>query len=259
MEKIKTFHDFIFEKKIKEGIRKNATGYEFDFSQDFKDDILPLKFRPYRGKSLSSGDTNYRYYYAYFMDKSDDSTDLLKAIKNIDSTIKPGDFQLLINKAIMGLDKEFNLSSFDTIISPKSSGKVLNRLVKFLEEKSGANLYTDSFVKSTSAEIKLDTEKVDKLPERTKKEIYRILKKTQNSQETFKISSIYAKYRRFFKDFLKFNQENDRKLFNSVEGKKIILVDDYRTSGTTTKEMLSQMIDLGAKEIIVFNLIKLGK
>jgi orotate phosphoribosyltransferase-like protein len=62
-----------------------------------------------------------------------------------------------------------------------------------------------------------------------------------------------------FKDFLIFNQENDRRLYNAVEGKKIILVDDYRTSGTSSKEMLRQLIDLGAKEILIFNLIKLGE
>jgi orotate phosphoribosyltransferase-like protein len=44
-----------------------------------------------------------------------------------------------------------------------------------------------------------------------------------------------------------------------VEGQKVVLIDDYKTSGTTIKEMLRQLADAGAAEVVVFVLIKLGE
>lgn len=128
-----------------------------------------------------------------------------------------------------------------------------------VRKKIGAELFSDAFVKAASTNIQLDIEKVEKLPERTQKEVMRSFIKAQNPDIHFKIKNVYSRYRKFFKNFIIFNQNNDEKLFNAVEGKKVILVDDYRTSGTTSKEMLRQLIDLGAKEVIVFNLIKLGE
>jgi len=256
---IKKFADWLNEAKIKEGIRKKLGGYEFDFSDDLPEDIMPLKFRPYRGKTMKDGETTYRYYFAYVLDKSVDSTDLMVAIKNMESSISNEDINLLIKNAVLSFDNQFKTNEYDTIVSPKSSGQILTKLTEFIHDKSGAELFSDAFVKAVSTDIQLNMDKVEKLPERTKKEVLRSFVKAQNPEIPFKIKNVYSRYRKFFKDFLVFNQSNDEKLFNAVEGKKVILVDDYRTSGTTTKEMLRQLIDLGAQEVAVFNLIKLGE
>jgi phosphoribosylpyrophosphate synthetase len=105
----------------------------------------------------------------------------------------------------------------------------------------------------------LDVEKVDKLPEKTKKEVMRAFKKATDPSKPFKIKEIYSAHRKFFKDFVIFNREEDRRLFNAVEGQRIILVDDYKTSGTTIKEMLRQLSDAGAAEVVVFVLLKIGE
>lgn len=256
---IKNFTQWVNESKIKEGVRKKISGYEFDFSNDSSDDIMPLKFKPYRGRLLNDGETIYRYYYGYFLEKSENSTDLMLAIKNFEATVTEEDINSLIKKAVLGFDKQFKTNTFDTIVSPKSSSQLLTKLTDFLHNKSGAELFSDAFVKAASTDIKLDVEKFNKLPERTQKEVMRVFTKAQNPDVEFKIKSVWARNRKFFKDFIVFNQENDRKLFNAIEGKKIILVDDYRTSGTTSKEMLTQLIDSGAKEVVIFNLIKLGE
>lgn len=53
---IKNFSEWLSEAKIKEGVRKKIGGYDFDFLNDLPDDIMPLKFRPYRGKLLKDGE-----------------------------------------------------------------------------------------------------------------------------------------------------------------------------------------------------------
>ena len=133
-------------------------------------------------------------------------------------------------------------------------------MVEQLKNKSGsASLFSDAFVKNTSTDIKLDAEKVDKLPEKTKKEVMRAFKKATDPNKPFKIKEIYSAHRKFSKDFVIFNREDDRRLFNAVEGQRIILVDDYKTSGTTIKEMLRQLADAGAAEVVVFVLLKIGE
>jgi len=257
MKYVKTYDSW-----VNEGIRKNGETYEFDWIADLSDDLMSLKFKKYRGRTqkVEGSDTTYTYYYGYQMDKSSGSTDLMKAIKSLESSISQKDLQMFVNKAVMGFDSTFGSSNFNAIVAPESSSLILKDLVEQLKNKSGtAILFSDAFVKNTSTNIKLNVEKVDKLPEKTKKEVMRAFKKATDPNKPFKIKEIFSAHRKFFKDFVVFNKEDDRQLFNAVEGQKIILVDDYKTSGTTIKEMLRQLSDAGAAEVVVFVLLKIGE
>lgn len=257
MKYIKTYEAW-----VGEGIRKIEDGYEFDWMTDLPDDLMSLKFKKYRGRTqkVKGTDTEYTYYYAYQLDKSDGSTNLMKAIKTMESKIPPQDLLAFVKKAVMGFDSTFGANNFNAIIAPQSSSFILKDLVEQLEKKSGvAELFSDAFVKSASTDIKLDKEKVDKLPERTKKEVMRAFKKATDPNKPFKIKEVYSAHRKFFRDFMVFNREDDRHLFNAVEGQRVILVDDYKTSGTTIKEMMRQLSDAGAAEVVVFILLKIGE
>jgi len=259
MRHFKNFQKFLNELNISEGISKDGEIYHFDYTKDLHDDIMNLKFHNVNNKKLYLDDMSYSYYYAYQINKSKESTNLLKSIKQLEN-IDSNDIDKLINKAVIGFDDKLKANSFDTIVYPESSSSILQKLVAKLNSKSGAaDMFSNAFVKAISTDIKLDNEKVDKLPERTKKEILRAFSKIQNPDKPFKIKEIYAPHRKFFKDFIIFNKSDDRKLYNAIEGKKIILVDDYKTSGTTIKEMLRKLSEAGAKEVIVFVLIKLGE
>ena len=71
------------------------------------------------------------------------------------------------------------------------------------------------------------------------------------------MKEIKPEYRKFFKKFLKFNNKNQREMFNAISGKRVIVIDDYETSGTTIKEMVRLLSEVGAIEVIVFVLIKI--
>jgi len=255
-------HVSLFEEFVEEGVRKSDSGYEFDWMTDLPDDIMSLRFTKYRGRTLKTpdGETTYTYYYAYNLEKSDGSTDLMKAIKTLESTIAPQDLRAFVNKAVMGFDSTFGSTNFSAIVAPESSSLVLKELVSQLEKKSGvAKLFSDSFVKAASTDIRLDVDKVEGMPEKTKKEVMRVYSRVTQPGKPFKIKEIFAKYRSLFRDFLLFNTKNDRELVNSVEGQRVILVDDFKTSGTTIREMIKQLSDAGAQHIAVFVLIKLGE
>jgi hypothetical protein len=250
-----------FESYVKEGVKKVGDTFEFDWLADMPDDVMPLRFKKYRGKTLKFGDseTTYTYYYAYEMVKSDFSTDFMKSLKTLDDNIKPRDVSQLVNKAVIGFDNVFGTNKFDTIVSPVSSSLILTEIVNQLQKKSGVtNLFSEAFVKNTSTDITLDMDKVNNLPEKTYKSVMKSFEKATAPGKPFKIKEIFSAYRKFFHDFIKFNKSEDKKLFNAVEGKRIILVDDYKTSGTTIKEMMKQLSDCGATEVVIFVLIKLG-
>lgn len=248
-----------FEKFINEGIQRTGDLFTFDWNTNKPEDVMSLRFKKYQGRTQKLGDTKYSYYYAYQLGKSEQSTPLLKSIKMMDDNISSRDIQQLISKAVLGFNKVFDASTFNAIIVPQSSSLILTELSTQLAKKSGVSiLFPESFVKVASTDIKLDKEKVDKLPEKTQKAIYSSFIKATNPDLPFKIKEIFSRYRKFFMDFIIFNSQNDRKLFNAVQGERVILIDDYKTSGTTIKEMIKQLADAGAAEVIVFVLIKLG-
>ena len=261
MKHLVSFEKFLAEALVDEGIRKKEGSYEFDWLTDLPDDLMSLRFKKYRGRTqkVDGTDTVYTYYYAYQLEKSDDSSGLMKTIKMMEKSIQSKDLRMFVNKAVMGFDSTFGANNFNAIIASQSSSLILKDLVEQLKSKSGtAELFSEAFVKNASTDIKLDTEKVDRLPEETKKEVMRAFKKATDPSKTFKIKEIFSAHRKFFKEFLLFNKDEDRRLFNAVEGQKIILVDDYKTSGATIKEMIRQLADAGAAEVVVFVLLKLG-
>lgn len=254
---IKKFKDF-----VSEGIRLINGKYEFDWIKDLPGDLMSLKFSKKKSRRLKFQDTQttYSYYYGYHLDKSTGSSDLVRAIKLLEDSIDPKDIRTFVNKAVMGFDFKYGIENYSAIVSPESSSLILTELVNQIRDKSGAtNLFSNAFVKAASTEIQLDFEKLETIRPDVKKEVLRIYRKVLKSGKTFKIKEVYVKLRYLFKDFILFNTEKDRRLYNAVEGKTVILVDDFRTSGTTTREMISQLSDVGVKHIIVFILIKVGE
>lgn len=247
------------ESEIKEGVRKIGDVFVFDYTKDLPEDIMNLKFHNMNNRKTLMYDTEYSYYYAYQLEKSKESTNLLKSIKQLEN-VDSRDIDLLINKAVIGFDDKLDASSYDTIVYPQSSSNILQKLVDKLNSKSGVtNMFSNALVKSASTDIKLDMDKVNKLPDKTKNEVLRAFTKVQTSDKPFKIKEIFPRHRKFFTDFIQFNKDDDRTLYNAVQGKKIILVDDYKTSGTTVKEMLKKLAESGAREITVFILVKVGE
>lgn len=237
-----------------EGVQKQGEVYKLDFSGDSEGDIMSLMFSNKKRKKMYSGATEYEYYYAFEFDGEDGQ--FLESLKSLDDKISQQEAKLLVNKAVMGFDHAMNASSYDTIIYPQSSSVILKKLATQLHNKAG-NTFTipDAFVKASRGEIKFDQEKIDKLPPRTKKEVERIISKIRSEEGTFKIHTVWSRYRKFIQEFLVFNKEQDRKVFNAITGKRVILVDDYRTSGTTLKDMIKSLIALRPEKIAVFILI----
>jgi len=243
-------------REINEGVSTDGTSYKLDFSGDKDGDIMSLNFSDKRNPHRKMEGVTYSYYFAYEFD-SDLDSDLLKSVKMLDDKIEPNDAEMLVKKAIIGLDHRVKLNTFDTIVYPKSSSIVLTELAKQANAKAGnAEMIEDIFVKSTRDEIQFDYDKINKLPASTKKQVLGMIDKIKSDDGVFKLKEIYARYRKFIKNFLKFNSEEDRHTYNAISGKKVLLIDDYRTTGTSLKEMMTQHVKHQPSEIVVLILIK---
>jgi len=242
--------------EINEGISTDGTSYKLDFSGDKEGDIMSLKFSDKINPHRKMDGVTYSYYFAYEFDSALDK-ELLKSIKMLDDKIDPKEAEMFVNKAIIGLDHREKLRTFDTIVYPKSSSIVLGEVAKQANAKSGnAEMIPDIFVKASRDDISFDYEKINKLPDGTKKQVLGVIDKIKTGEGVFKLKEIYSRYRKFISDFLKFNSEEDRHTYNAITGKKVLLIDDYRTTGTSLKEMMSQLVKLQPSEIVVLILIK---
>lgn len=253
----------LIKQTLQEGVTRISGDYHFDWEKDSSSDLMKLKFMPWHSSKINFNgtDTLYSYYYAYKINYEREifrGLNFLKDLKMMEGSFRSNDINILIKKAILGFTNKVNIKTYDTIISPMSSSKILYELIKGLESKIGVvNTFTDGFIKDTSNNIKLDKNKFNKIPIQIKNNIIKFFKNATIPGKPFKMKEIKPEYRKFFKKFLKFNNKNQREMFNAISGKRVIVIDDYETSGTTIKEMVRLLSEVGAIEVIVFVLIKI--
>jgi len=68
----------------------------------------------------------------------------------------------------------------------------------------------------------------------------------------FELKKIPMIMRNMFSNFLKFDTDRERELFNRLNDGKVLIIDDVYTRGTTINELAKMAFAKGAKEVIVF-------
>lgn len=243
---------------IIEGVRYNKGSDSFDFmwKEDAPGDLMNLKLQKHN-RMLSKKDGN-KVYYAYKLNKeAGPETKILKqSIKYVDDKVSESDVNLMISKAVASFNAIDDLSSYDLIVTPKSTSKVLDLMRNTLGAKAGPNtlVSSDLFVKNTIDNIKFDEEKLSKVPENERKQILKILN-TVFSKEDYKLRSVSPRFRKFILNFVKFNNDANKRVMNSIVNGKILVVDDILTEGTTVKNIVQLLNGAGASEVVSFVLL----
>jgi phosphoribosylpyrophosphate synthetase len=243
---------------IIEGVKYNKQSDTFDFiwKEDAPDDLINLKLQKYN-RVLSKKDGN-KVYYAYKLNKDAGSeTKILKqSIKYVDDKVSESDVNLMINKAVASFNAIDDLSSYDLVVTPKSTSKVLDLMRNAIGAKAGPNtmVSSDLFVKNTIDNIKFDEEKLSKVPEKERNQIVKILN-TVFSKEDYKLRSVSPRFRKFILNFVKFNTEVNKRVMNRIVNGKILVVDDILTEGTTVKNIVQLLNSAGASEVVSFVLL----
>jgi len=245
-----------------EGVILKDDEFIFNFKTDTENDIIHLS---YKSSLLKQGTFhgNKIIYGCQIIKKNDkDEFSFLRSLKDINNAeahISPEDYELLLNKIINKFSYEHPIGEYDIIISPASKSRLLYDIVKKLKAKDmNVLLANDSIIKNTIEGIKIDYEKY-KSTVPTKWNIKDELDKQfqrATKEGDFKMKRVSPRFRKFFTNFLIFKNDNQRRIFNAIRNGKVLVVEDYITSGTTLKEMLRLIDELTPQDLNIFVFIK---
>ena len=221
---------------IFEGIRIQNDQIVFDFNDDLDGDVIPLKFQK-MNKTLSTRN-GVTVYFGYKYSNGANPTqlaDVRDAIKTLNyNLINKGDLKLMINKAVNNFLK-VSPTKFDIIITPKSSGGLVNLIAESFKQKLGNSVMVapDTIVKNAVSDIKIDPTKIHKLTPSWINSFEKIIQKG-----SFKMKSVPIPLRRVIIDFLKFNDATSREIYNKIANGNVLILDDIYTGGSTFSEIV---------------------
>jgi uracil phosphoribosyltransferase len=167
----------------------------------------------------------------------------------------------LFDKIIDNLSNDIDISSFDYVLTPKSTSFILSLFLKKLKTKH-PNITTinDMFVKNSFDKIIIDVDrmKADNRPSKYIKKLFKRFNKVKENIETYRSKNFkirpFNKYeRKYLKNFIKLNEKHFGELENMVD-KKILIIDDVFTTGTTLNEMKLLLKDIISDKIFLFSL-----
>ena len=172
-----------------------------------------------------------------------------------------------LTKPLLLLDKEVGFSKFDTLIYPISNRSTLvQEVVKYIGRfiPNQKPFFTFELFKNESKNVKFDKKRYyndnkekyvnEKIWQQAEKSIDDLMDKINNG-DYFRIGVQKQKYKPYFYDYLLFS-DADMNKFCKIEDRKILLIDDINTTGSTIDEMLSYINSLNdTNEIFIFTII----
>jgi len=165
--------------------------------------------------------------------------------------IDPESYELFIKRTsffFWHLVKDFPI---DTIITIESSSGLSDDLKNSLLDRLPYDIieYDEGVKKNLDfASYWIETEKIS--PESLKK-IQSDIRRMEKSGY-FKIHEINLTFRRFVRNWLKIDED----VREGITGKNVLIIDDFLTSGTTMREAVRLISDVGANKIWAITILK---
>lgn len=256
------------------GVSVNGKRVDFDFNQDDeKKDIITLV----TDSSGEYDDDNVTYVYGYSYTSyasRDDITffrDLLKG-KITPRIYANPDIEEFITQGIRALNVYTDISEFGAIINLDTGTKpsVLNMIRVHLMEYLDQRSIQFTLVKQAYENVRFDVEKAKAAMRKSNRkysesEIDRDIEFTLNKFEELKRSKDLFQIKRFlpveiragFMNFFKFASEEERAVFEQLQGVNVLIYDDFLTSGSTVKEVIRYLRAINDRNALtVFVLVK---
>lgn len=206
-------------------------------------------YTPYKKKVEGTDIITYSLYSA----SAKNSTEIMRAVKRADFS-SPEVIQFLKRSAVYAyhLLKSMNI---DAIVTPISSSDLTKEFVKELQARTHYDVYVDSFKKNPNiSSIEIDVDNPNITPA-IAKSMQKILDKA-NRDGQLSLTKFSVMHRKFIKNLF---QIVDKTLLAKFDGKKILIIDDIMTSGTTTKNIVDILMINGAKEVSGLTIFKSSK
>ena len=254
---------------VTEGIKKSEKGYSIDFEKNSPEDLIEaVTPQLYKSEVL-----NQTYWFGYKFKSTADSverTKLLRWLKGL-SEDKPSELQLrqLIERPLGFLNKTTPLSNFGCVIYPRSqrsnlTKEIINAIGKYFQPTTEYKSF--ELLKSVPQDIEFNWEYFnadyegeigDKRYLQIKSYVVNTLLPKIKSLDYFSIAeSVKAKYRKYLWKYLIPESDELKEVLASLQGDKVLVVDDINTTGATLSEILKVIGMLNPQvEIYIFTLI----
>lgn len=240
------------------------------YSDDSKKDVVRLTKES--SGSFDEDDVRYIYGYQYNPNASPESKKLFrKFIKTIsyDDFIEDNvdDF---VDYGVLQIEHYEKFDNFGALvhIEPSKPNSLVDRIGDYIADYTRC-LYTDfTLIKRMCKDVKLDIPKIEQIlidNGYTQAKINKTIKNVQKmydglvrEKKTFTMKKFLPRIiRDSFEDFLIFKNDEDRKLYESLQGVDVLIYDDLLTSGATVKEVIRCLKSIhDENRLTVFVLVK---
>lgn len=236
-------------KGIVEGIHIKDDQYVVDFNNDHSEDLIKFFDTTTFNKNLD-GDT---VIIGIPIEKFNTKSKLVNDLKNL-RNIDPNVVSFIMSKILDNLDNQLDISSFDYIISPKSSSPLLKTFLDKLKSVTDKPVYvSDMFLKNDINNIWLDLDKAkNELNNKFYKKLIKDFEKIKNVEgRAMKLQPLTKFQRKYIKDLLIFNSDHENMLVDMLD-KKVLVIDDIFTTGKTLNDIQNILNNLNVHGVTLF-------
>lgn len=246
--------------------------FVFDFEHDGQSDIVKLTGSGYDVTAFGRC-----FYYGYEFNEDVDGSvrsAFIKHVKFTENLKENPDITHFVQKAIDDLNHKINLYDYDLVVMPESSSKINQYMLRYIYRFAQPMLRKMELVKSLPETISFDMDGyqetyldatlengrpryTDKQKEQVKESINSMMD-VIHSKDYFTIAKDVKKNRMrpFITDFLRFADEKDKLLCQTIRRQNVLVIDDVATSGSTLNEVLRALRILNEdNKITIFSLI----
>ena len=158
-------------------------------------------------------------------------------------------------------NRSVDLGDYNVLLIPETGSNIVFKLMETLFDVipgygQGGNkkewrpqIYHNAFKKRKWKDVEWNMELINRTSEATRKDVLKLIEKlrTKKGAEYAKLSdNVIPRYRKFIKTFMDIRPA----VAADIAGKKIIILDDFVTDGTTRKQMRNLVIPYGPREIL---------
>jgi hypothetical protein len=233
-----------------EGVRYDNESEKLiiDLTKDTDVDLVKTKLQKFNTKLATR--SGFGAYIAYKIEPT--ASNIPSFDKILKDTLLHSDGGVeMIKKSVLSFDRLVPINTFDVILYPKSSSNINKVIAKFIESKSSSNTLNipDSVIKNSLNNITVDMNKLSGASDAVKRRVSQLL---THPSGKFELKKVPMAMRNMFSNFLKFETDRERELFNKLNGGNVLIIDDVYTRGTTITELAKMAFAKGAKEVVVF-------
>ena len=247
--------------------------FVFDFKHDGREDVISLTGKIHEVTAFGKC-----FYYGYEFGENVDGnvrTAFIKHLKFPERPLKENpDLTQFIQRAIDKLNDRINLYDYDLVVMPESSSEVNKYMIRYIYRFAQPMLKRMELVKALPENVAFDMEAYSesyledtlengrpRYTEAQKEQVKQSVKEMLDlihKKDYFTIAKDVkkAKWRPYITQFLRFANEDDRRLCDKIQNQNVLVIDDITTSGSTLNEVMRSLRIINeSNNITIFSLI----